>query len=88
MLDGAIESVADEPVNIEADDGNFYDVVKYMTVELIEPNVIKVRSIAEYSVDGVLSETDSYEALLDFDLNTFYTNSFDFLDSLGASTFN
>ncbi len=86
LLDGAIESVAGDPVEITADDGQIYDVVKYMEIDETAPNIIKVSMITEYYQEGVLSETEVYEAILDFEANTFYSESFDFLDSLGAAT--
>lgn len=86
LLDGAIESVADEPVEIIGDDGEIYMAVYYMEVIEAEAGVVVVRLTKEYSQNNLLADVEVYEAKFDFNNNTYYSKNFDFHDSLGAST--
>ena len=86
LLDGALDSIAGASMEVTGDDGLLYDVVRYIEVIVTAADQITVRYVAEYSQLGVLVETETYEALVDFTLNTFSTETFDFLDALGAAT--
>jgi hypothetical protein len=86
LLDGAIESVADEPVEITGDDGELYMAVYYMEVIEGDPGIITVRYTQVYSQDDIVQETYVYEATLDFNENSYYSVNFDFYESLGAQT--
>ena len=86
LLDGAIESVAGEPVEITGDDDELYMAIYYMEVIEDSAGVITVRYTQEFSQEGVIQETYVYEATLDFNENTYYSVNFDFHESLGAAT--
>lgn len=86
LLDGALESVAGEKEEITADDGQVYDVIKYMTVDTLVDNQVKVSMITDYYQNDIIVEQEIYEGVFDFEQNTFFSESFDFLESLGAST--
>lgn len=86
FLDGAIESVIDEPREITGDDGEQYMAVYYMEVHEHVSGVVTVQSIHEYTQDGTIAEKNVYEAIFDFNTNTYYSENFDFIDSLAAQT--
>jgi uncharacterized repeat protein (TIGR02543 family) len=86
LVDGAINTIATDPVTITGDDGELYDRVQYVTFEMIDTDIMAIRYIIEYSQLGAVVETNIYEAILDFTDNTFYTDSFDFFDAMVAST--
>jgi uncharacterized repeat protein (TIGR02543 family) len=86
LVDGAIDTIASDPVEIIGDDGETYFVVQYVEFEMTEVDVMTIRYIVEYSQDEVVVESNVYEAIIDFTDNTFFTDSFDFFDAMVAST--
>jgi len=86
LLDGAIDAIAGEPIEITGDDGEFYMAVSYIEVIENSEGVIVVRYNQELSQEDILHETYTYEAILDFNENTYYSENFDFHESLGTAT--
>ena len=102
LVDGAIESVAEEePVEITDENGDIWYVVKDMVVIPQGDGVLLVQANSTYTpmvydgegeeailiVDTLREvENNTYEAVFDFTNNTYYSESYDFFDSLGAAT--
>ncbi len=85
LLDGAIDSIADEPKKY-VDGDETYWVIRYMEIVENTPSNITVKYIVEYSQNDEIVQRDVLEADFDFDANTLTTADFDFFSALGAST--
>ena len=86
LVNGAINTIAKDPVEVEGDDGIMYQYISYVEFEMIETDVMVIRYVAQYYLDDVLEEENTYEAIIDFTENSFYSESFDFFDAMVAST--
>ena len=86
LIDGAITSIAKDPVTFTGDDGEEYQGIYYVEIDVTSDTVVTVRYVAEYYQDGDLVETATYEAIVDFEANTFFIESFSFFSALVAST--
>ena len=86
LVHGAILTIQSEPVQITDLNGHIYDYVSYVTYEMIDTDIMSIKSIKEYSQLGIIDSVYVYEAILDFTENTFYVESYEFFSSMVAYT--